>query len=102
MTQYEVPEPIINTPFEEPAQHWYIREAEGTQPVGIPESKIERARNRNGQINTIRVDTKVVHETDTDGAKSDETRWMRLTLDTVGKQAWPADSQGRPIYPEGF
>jgi len=76
--------------------------AEGTQPVGIPESKIELARNRDGQINTIRVDTKVVHETDTDGGKSDETRWMRLTLDTVGKQTWPADSQGRPIYPEGF
>jgi type III restriction enzyme len=76
--------------------------AEGTQPVGIPESKIELARNRDGQINTIRVDTKVVHETDTDGGKSDETRWMRLTLDTVGKQAWPADSQGRPIYPEDF
>lgn len=36
------------------------------------------------------------------GAKSDETRWMRLTLDTVGKVAWPADSQGQPIYPEGF
>ena len=75
---------------------------EGVQPVGIPESKIERARNRDGQINTIRVDTKVVHETDTDGGKSDETRWMRLTLDTVGKHAWPADSQGRPIYPEDF
>jgi type III restriction enzyme len=27
---------------------------------------------------------------------------MRLTLDTVGKQTWPADSQGRPIYPEDF
>ena len=24
MTTYEVPEPIINTPFEEPAAHWYI------------------------------------------------------------------------------
>jgi type III restriction enzyme len=23
---YEVPQPILNSPFEEPAQHWYIRE----------------------------------------------------------------------------
>ena len=35
-------------------------------------------------------------------AKSDETRWMRFTLDTVGKRDWPRDRQGRPIYPEGF
>jgi type III restriction enzyme len=27
---------------------------------------------------------------------------MRLILDTVGKVHWPADPQGRPIYPEGF
>ena len=27
---------------------------------------------------------------------------MRLILDTVGKTHWPADPQGRPIYPEGF
>ena len=27
---------------------------------------------------------------------------MRFTLDTVGKTDWPADRQGRPIYPEGF
>jgi type III restriction enzyme len=76
--------------------------AEGNPPPGIPPANIEKARNRDGQINTIRVDTKVVHETDTDGGKSDETRWMRLTLDTVGKHAWPADSQGQPIYPEDF
>ena len=54
------------------------------------------------RTNTIRVDTKVVHETDTGEAKSDESRWMRLTLDTVGKSSWPRDRQGRPIYPEGF
>ena len=28
MTQYEVAEPIINSPGEEPAQHWYSREGE--------------------------------------------------------------------------
>jgi type III restriction enzyme len=27
---------------------------------------------------------------------------MRLILDTVGKTQWPADPQGRPIYPDGF
>lgn len=76
--------------------------AEDRPPSGIPPSKLEGFRNRNGITNTIRVDSKVVHETDTGSAKSDETRWMRFTLDTVGKLAWPADRQGRPIYPEGF
>ena len=71
-------------------------------PAGIPSAKIEGFRNRKDQINTIRVDMKVVHETDTGEAKSDELRWMRLTLDTVGKINWPADKQGRAIYPEGF
>ncbi len=57
---------------------------------------------RTAVINTIRVDSKVVHETDTGRAKSDDAQWMRFTLDTVGKTAWPRDSQGRPIYPGGF
>jgi type III restriction enzyme len=48
------------------------------------------------------VDSKVVQETDTGEAKSDEARWMRFTLDTVGKTAWPTDRQGRSIYPPGF
>lgn len=76
--------------------------ADDVKPVGIPTSKIEGFRNRDGKTYTIRVDTKVVHETDTGEAKSDESRWMRLTLDTVGKMDWPRDSQGRPIHPEGF
>jgi type III restriction enzyme len=76
--------------------------AEDKPPMDIPSCKLEEFRNRDGQINTIRVDSKVVHETDTGEAKSDEARWMRLTLDTVGKQHWPADQQGRPLYPEGF
>lgn len=71
-------------------------------PIGIPALGIEQVRNRNGQTNTIRVDWKVVHETDTEGAKNDEHRWMRFTLDTVGKTRWPVDSQGRPIYPKDF
>ena len=76
--------------------------AEGRQPAGIPPTGIEDLRNENGKINTIRVDTKVVHETDSGEAKSDDMRWMRLTLDTVGKTSWPRDNMGRPVYPEGF
>ena len=71
-------------------------------PTGIPKAGIPGFRNRDGQINTIRVDSKVVHETDSEQAKSDESRWMRYTLDTVGKTGWSTDKQGRPIYPEGF
>src|SRR5204862_1938679 len=48
------------------------------------------------------VDTRVVHETDSGESKSDDVAWMRATLDTVGKREWPADRQGRPLYPEGF
>jgi type III restriction enzyme len=76
--------------------------ANDNPPAGIPSSKMEGFRNRNGRESTIRVDSKVVHETDTGEAKADETRWMRLTLDTIGKLAWPGDAQGRPIHPEGF
>lgn len=80
--------------------------AENEKPLGIPESGLPEFRNRDGANNTIRVDTKVVHETDRaeseGGSKADEMRWMRFTLDTVGKADWPRDSQGRAIYPEGF
>ncbi len=76
--------------------------AEDRPPTGIPSSGIDGFFNREGNIYTIRVDSRVVHETDTEGAKSDESRWMRLTLDTVGKVDWPRGSQGRAIYPEGF
>jgi type III restriction enzyme len=76
--------------------------AEDKAPAGIPPIKICAFRNRDGVVNTIRVDSKKVHETDTGSAKSDETRWMRFTLDTVGKGEWPSDRQGRPIYPDGF
>jgi len=71
-------------------------------PTGIPPLRVEAFRNRDGNNYTIRVDSKVVHETDTGGAKGDETRWMRFTLDTVGKTAWPRDRQGREVMPEGF
>ncbi|MBK5282014.1 MAG: DEAD/DEAH box helicase family protein [Nitrospiraceae bacterium] len=75
--------------------------AEDKAPTGIPPVKIEGFKN-NGRQNTIRVDSKVVAESDSGEAKNDEVRWMRFTLDTVGKIAWPADRLGRPLYPEGF
>jgi type III restriction enzyme len=76
--------------------------AEDKPPPGIPSARLDELRNKDGEIVTIRVDTKVVQETDTEGGKSDEVAWMRRTLDTVGKRDWPRDGQGRPIYPDGF
>jgi type III restriction enzyme len=76
--------------------------AEDTPPPGVPPAQIAGFRNTEGRTNTIRVDSKVVHETDTGESKNDESAWMRFTLDTVGKLDWPQDRQGRPIYPEGF
>ena len=76
--------------------------AEDKAPVGIPPARLDGLRNADGAVHTIRVDTKVVRESDSGEAKFDEDRWMRVTLDTVGKTDWPRDGQGRPIYPEGF
>lgn len=76
--------------------------ANGKNPAGIPPSKLDGFRNRDGEVNTIVVHSKVIHETDTGAAKSSEARWMRFTLDTVGKRDWPRDRQGREICPEGF
>ncbi len=76
--------------------------AEDEAPAGIPPARLDSLRNTNGNINTIRVDSKVVRESDSGEAKSDEDRWMRLTLDTVGKTDWPRDGQDGPLYPEGF
>jgi type III restriction enzyme len=76
--------------------------AEDNPPPGIPSAGIADFRNRNGLVNTIRVDSTVMSETDSGDAKSDLNAWMRLTLDTVGRLDWPRDRQGGPIYPEGF
>lgn len=76
--------------------------AEGKSPTGIAPSQLAGFRNRNGEMNTIRVDSKVVHETDTGESKNDEARWMRMTLDTVGKTDWPRDRQGNALSIEGF
>jgi type III restriction enzyme len=76
--------------------------AEDNPPAGIPKCGIAAFRNAADKTNTIRVDSRVVQETDSAEAKSDESAWMRLTLDTVGKVSWPEDRQGRRLYPEGF
>lgn len=75
---------------------------ENKPPMGVPPAKIVGFLNADDRLNTIRVDSKVVKETDTGRAKSDDVQWMRFTLDTVGKTSWPRDSQGRAIYPEDF
>lgn len=75
---------------------------EDQRPPGIAPLNIPALANHPDQINTIRVDTGVVAETDSGHPKSDENAWMRFTLDTVGRRNWPADQQGRPLYPEGF
>lgn len=76
--------------------------ADNKPPYGIPVSGLESLHNADGQQRTIRVDSKVVHESDSGESKSDEVRWMRFTLDTVGRTAWPKGKQGQEIYPEGF
>jgi type III restriction enzyme len=70
--------------------------------IEVPPSPLLELRNDESDVRTIRVDSKVVAETDTGGAKQDETAWMRVTLDTVGSIDWPKDDQGRPVYPDGF
>jgi type III restriction enzyme len=76
--------------------------AENKPPVGIPRAPIDELRNTGDRTVSIRVDSKVVQESDTDEAKSDEVAWMRFTLDTVGRSNWPLDTEQRPIYPDGF
>lgn len=88
-----------NTKIAAAAYEWL---AEGKAPPGVQESSLEEFRNRDGALNTIRVDTKVVDEVEVEGAKGDNERWMRFTLDTIGKREWPTDSQGRPLYPADF
>jgi type III restriction enzyme len=76
--------------------------ADDAGPVGVPSLGLDSLRNLDGETRTIRVDSKVIQETDTEGAKSDEVAWMRFRLDTVGKHDWPRDAQGRSVYPDGF
>jgi type III restriction enzyme len=76
--------------------------AEDKRPQTLPPANVDGFRNRDGEIYTIRVDSKVNSERETDGAKGDESRWMRYTLSTIGKTDWSRDEQGRAIYPDGF
>ncbi|MCL4203315.1 MAG: DEAD/DEAH box helicase family protein [Pirellulaceae bacterium] len=80
--------------------------ANGRCPTGIPPAKLDGFRNTEAETNTIVVHSKVVAETDRDtaggGSQADEKRWMRYTLDTVGKRDWPRDRQGREVFPPGF
>jgi type III restriction enzyme len=76
--------------------------AEGNAPAGIAPANIPELQNAEEARVTIRVDSKVVAETEIEGTRNDEARWMRFTLDTVGKRQWTRDAQGRPVYPEGF
>ncbi|WP_434478565.1 BPTD_3080 family restriction endonuclease [Gemmatimonas sp.] len=80
--------------------------AEEWSSVEVPPFGMPSLRNVDGVVHTIRVDSKVVSETDsgamTSGAQGDLARWMRFTLDTVGRREWPTDSQGRPVSPPDF
>src|SRR5207249_3603146 len=76
--------------------------AESKSPPDIGPADLEALRNTDGARYTIRVDSKVIGETEVEGAKNDESRWMRFTLDTVGTRDWTRDDQGRSLYPEGF
>lgn len=103
-TDGEVRPPVFiivckNTALAKVVYEWL---AEDRAPVGIPPSRLDGLRNVNGDVRTIRVDSKVVRESDSGQSKSDEDRWMRATLDTVGKTEWPRGMDRRPLYPEDF
>lgn len=68
----------------------------------IPRAHLDALRNDSEHQNTICVYSDVQNEIESGNAKGDENRWMRHTLDTIGKTDWPRDSQNRPQYPEGF
>ena len=77
--------------------------AEDKPPIPtIPRVGLPELRNTPDQANTICVYSDMQMELESGVAKSDETRWMRHTLDTIGKGAWPQDGQGRAQYPESF
>ncbi len=88
-----------NTKIAKVIQEWI---AEDVRPTGIPSAGLKDLLNTPGSTRTIRVDSKVVAETDSDSPKSEESRWMRFTLDTVGRMDWPRDPSGNPVHPDGF
>ena len=68
----------------------------------IPRAQLPELRNDLDRQNTICVYSDVQNEIDSGNARNDENRWMRHTLDTIGKLDWPRDSQNRAQYPDGF
>ncbi|MFZ4580010.1 MAG: BPTD_3080 family restriction endonuclease [Myxococcota bacterium] len=77
--------------------------AEGTAPDGIRPLDLDSLRNTPDRQVTIRVDSKVVHDTDAGTAGTHEARWMRWQLDTVGLREWRTDPISKqPLYPEAF
>jgi len=47
--------------------------------------------NKDGQENTVRVDSKVVEELESGQAKTAEARRLRFILETIGRTQWPGD-----------
>jgi type III restriction enzyme len=88
-----------NTKIAKTVYEWI---AEDIKPGYLPSCKIQSLHNTETETNTIRVDSKVVEELESGNSKSDESKWMRFTLDTIGKITWSKDNQGRNIYPEDF
>lgn len=76
--------------------------AENQKPVNVSPCRIVSLHNSETETNTIRVDSKVVEEIASGNTKSDESKWMRFTLDTIGRTEWAKDNQSRSIYPESF
>ena len=70
--------------------------------AAIPLAQLPGLRNDAERQNTICVYSDVQNEIESGNARSDEGRWMRHTLDTIGKRDWPRDSQRRAQYPDGF
>ena len=84
------------------ARTLYEWTGEDIRPAGIPSLTLPDLRNAPDRTVMIRVDTSVVHATDTGNSRPDETTWMRLILDTAGNPPWPSDQHGRPIHRDGF
>ena len=70
--------------------------------AAIPPAHFSALQNSSEKTNTICVYSDVQAEIESGNTKSDETRWMRYTLDTIGKLDWPKNSQGQAQYPDGF
>ncbi|MCY4611005.1 MAG: DEAD/DEAH box helicase family protein [Gammaproteobacteria bacterium] len=79
----------------------WIAEDQPPTPT-IPRAGLPELKNALNQENTICVYSDMQVEIESGVARTDETRWMRHTLDTIGRGNWPRDRQGREQYPEGF